>query len=112
MSSREKVLWDLARLATLIGIGVAVATAAVLYLGGWWSWLSWARAVLASAILLTLLELFVLQRTLTVTHVHTAHTSWRRVDKMPGCSLAVLLALLIVELFACGAMFEWLLEFR
>jgi len=107
MSSREQILKDLALYATGLGLITAALAGGVLWLGGAFSFAWLARTILAIAVVFALLELVVLVRTISAGHIHTPHTSWRRVDKLPGYSMALLLGLLIVELLFCGVLFGW-----
>lgn len=112
MSSREQILRDAALFAIPVSLLTILLVGAALWLGGAFSFAWWARAILASALFSALLVLFVLSRTLRAGHIHTRHTAWRRVDKIPGLSWTLLLGMLVVQLFLCGVVAEWLAEWR
>lgn len=112
MSSRSLALRDLLFLAAGIGGMIVLLLAGALTLGGAFSWLWFARALMLSGLILCIIEVVLLGRLRHVNHVRGPLTSWRRQDRMQGCSLAMLGAVIIVGMLACGGLMDWVLEFR
>lgn len=112
MSPRTILVRDLLALALGIGLAIVLMVAGALQMGGAFSWIWFARAILVSAVVVIAIEIFILQRARRVTHVRGPLMSWRRVDQTQGCSIALLGALIALGLLACGGLMEWWLEWK
>ncbi|HZQ09975.1 MAG TPA: hypothetical protein VFD70_25590 [Anaerolineae bacterium] len=110
MDSRNVVMGEFLLVALGIASLVALSVALVLYLGGAFSWMWYAHAILTIGVLTCLFEIVILQRVLRRKPVVGALTKWRRIDRTREYSLALLVGLLALALLACGGMMEVLAE--
>lgn len=97
-----------------LGVGAAIFGIVILGLamGGAFSWVWLARAMLVTAMAAWALEFFVLTRALRVRHVRGPLTAWRRTDSTQGCTLALFGALVATGLLLCGGVMDWWLEWK
>ncbi len=112
MSPRTMLVRDLLVLALGGSFLIVLVVAGVLLLGGAFSWIWFARAIVLSAVVIGSAQMFVLSRALRTTHVQGPLASWRRVDSTQGCSIALLGALIALALLFCGGVMDWWLEWR
>jgi hypothetical protein len=97
-----------------LGVGLAIVLIVVfgLTMGGMFSWVWLARAMLVTAMITGILEFFVLSRALRVRHVRGPLSSWRRNDPTQGCTVALLGGLIAIGLVLCGGVMDWWLEWK
>lgn len=112
MSTRSEFFRDALVVAVGICVAVVVMIVAALWLGSAFSWVSFARWMLAVALAMGLLEGIVLLRTLRARRVQ--HNQYRlyRPDRTAGCTAALLIAFVLTGLALCGGLLEWVIEFR
>lgn len=112
MTSRSEFFRDALVAALGICIVIALLVVAGLWLSGAFSWLWFARVILAAALLAALVEGFVVLRALGERRVQARSFGLRRSDRTAGCTAAVLLAFIVLGLAFCGALLEWMIELR
>jgi hypothetical protein len=112
MVSRNDLVREMVVLATALVSAFALGAAVVLALGGAFTLVWFARALLLGAVFIGGVVFLLLQRAARVTHVQGPLTTWRRAERTQTCSIAVLCALVGLSLFVCGGLLEWWLEFR
>lgn len=112
MSTRSEFLRDAFLLAGGIGIFIGLGVGAGLWLGSAFSLLLFARLLLMTGLLLAPLEFFVLRRTFRPHTLAVTTTGMWRADRTQGCTLALLIGLVLLGLLTCGGFLEYVLEFR
>ena len=112
MSTRSEFFRDALLAALGVCALIALLVVGVLWFSGAFSWLWFARVILAAALLAALVEGIVVLRALGERRVRTHSTGLRRADRTPGCTAAVLLMFVVLGLAFCGALLEWVIEFR
>ncbi len=112
MSPRMFLLRELFLLAIGVAGVIVLSVASALTLGGMFSWVWFARAILICALVFSALEFLVIQRALRVTHQRGVLSMWRVNDRAQGCTVALVGALIAASLLLCGGLMEWWVEWK
>lgn len=112
MPSRSELVRQMLALTIISGIVIVLLIAGALWLTGAFSWVTLARWILIAGAVIAVGELFIMLRVLRVTSVRGSGATWRRADRMQGCTAALIVGLIVLGLFACGGLLDWWLEFR
>ncbi|MBI4670511.1 MAG: hypothetical protein HY741_02425 [Chloroflexi bacterium] len=112
MSNRSELLRQTLLLASGSGIVIALLVAGGLWLSGAFSPVLFARWIVIVGAVIAIVEVMILQRVLCTTTVRGFGATWRRADRMQGCSAALLVGMIVLGLFVCGGLLDWWLEFH
>ena len=112
MSTFSEFVRETLLVACGIGFVIVTGEAVGLWAFGAFSWIWFARLVLAAALVTLTLLLFVLWRSLRSPRMRVGTFGARRDDHAQGCTFAFLISFVTLGLFVCGGLLEWLLELR
>lgn len=112
MVTRNTLLREMFLIAAGLGGLIVVLIAGVLSLGGAFTWVWFARALLVCGLVICMVEVVLVEKAVRVNHVFGPLASLRRQDRTQGCGVALLGALLTGGLLVCGALMEYVVELR
>ena len=108
MNSQKVIVGELLMIALSIGALIAGLVGLLMWAEGAFTLLWYGRAIFGFGLIVLLAGLLILPRILRTSPVRGPLTTWRRADKMPACSFALLLGLVAAGLLLCGGVMDLL----